>query len=207
MKAVILAGGPCQVNKSLLQAVSHSDMVIAADSGLRHAAPLGLEPNVIVGDFDSVSTELLKHYPTTPRLEHSPNKDLLDLELALEHARVQGADNIVIVGAIGGRFDQSLAALLIAARLQQEVQIFLHSGNRQVYLLRGEDKLELSLSPGQRFSLLSLAAVSVVSVRGAAYPLDKYALEFGVGLGVSNLVKQPPLNIELDEGLLTVIVE
>ncbi len=206
MKAVILAGGELQANASLRSLAAQADLFIAADSGLRHAKDLGLMPHILIGDFDSVTKEDLASFPGLPRQLYPPEKDQLDLELALDYAREQGAEDILILGGLGGRFDQSLATVLIAARLKQEgLSISLHS-KPSVYFLAGQEVLKLRLPPKQRFSLLSLAKTSTVSLHNAKYPL-KQQLGFGLGLGISNEVLDSPLKISLEDGLLAVIVE
>ncbi len=214
MKAVILAGGDIVVTDKLKDLCGDAKLVVAADSGLRHAAGLGLSPDIIVGDFDSVREEVLAEYPDLPRLEHPPEKDLLDLELALNYAQEQSATREItqylIVGGLGDRFDQSLAAVLIAAKWQREgYDLSLQSGDRAVYLLAGADEVRLKLPPNQLFSLLSLAERSTVSLEGAKYPLTHAELElsFGVGLGVSNEVARSPLRVRLADGLVALILE
>ena len=207
MKALILAGGDITVTQTLKSACGAADLIVAADSGLRHAAALGVEPDVIVGDFDSVAREVLAAYPEVPKLKHPPEKDLLDLELALDYARAQNAAEYLIVGGLGSRFDQSLAALFIAARWKKNgFNLSLQSGNQAVYLLVGEEEVSLELPPRQLFSLLSLLDSSV-SVENARYPLEHFELPFGVGLGVSNEVAKSPLKVRLEGGLMALVLE
>lgn len=206
MRAVILAAGEVTPTPALRARCEGVALVIAADGGVRHAAPLGLTPALIVGDFDSATPEDLACFPAVPRRGHPPRKDLLDLELALGEATTHGATELLLVGALGGRFDQSLAALFIAARLREHFAVSLHSGWGEVYVLRGGDSLSLPLARGQGFSLLSLVS-SVVSLAGASYPLRRAPLPFGVGLGVSNEVAAPPLQLTLHEGLAFLLLE
>lgn len=181
--------------------------VVAADSGLRHAAALGVRPAAIVGDFDSVAADVLEAYQDVNQVRHPPEKDWLDLELALHHLQDQGLDDIVIVAGFGSRLDQSLAALLIAARaVQQGTQVQFHSGRQQAFVLASGQQRTLPLEPGQTFSLLSLLTTARVSVTGAKYTLQEAVLEFGVGLGVSNVAEQHT-TVTVHQGLVAVIVE
>ena len=208
MKAVILAGGTAEATDDLKRACQSASLVVAADSGLRHAAALELSPDIIVGDFDSVPNDVLALYPDLPRLEHPPEKDLLDLELALDYAESVGATECLIVGGLGSRFDQSLAAVLIATRRKaQGLTVSLRSGHQAVYILAGRDALVLERPPKQRFSLLSLVETSVVSLENAKYPLGRSPLPFGVGLGVSNEVARSPLGVTLHDGLVALVLE
>lgn len=208
MTSIILAGGQITLTEALKTCCQAARLVIAADSGLHHAHALGVTPASIVGDFDSVSAEVLATYPELPRLEHPPEKDQLDLELALEEARARGATELIIVGGLGSRFDQSLAAALIAAKLKKQgVDVHLDSGDRQLYPLSENDTLALSTEPGRTFSVLSLSPTATLSIHGAKYPLEHYGLEFGSGLGVSNQTCNTQLDITLHQGLVVVMME
>lgn len=207
MKAVLLAGGDIKATPQLQKIVQEAELVIAADGGLRHAEPLGLTPELIVGDFDSVSDEDLVKYADVPREQYPTNKNELDLELALSQALEQGADELLLLGTLGGRFDQSLAAVFIAARHADKARLSLHTGWEDLYILPGPTTMQLETDPQKRFSLLSLCQASTVSVEGAKYNLEQKTLEFGVGLGVSNETLETPLTVTVHSGLLALILE
>jgi thiamine pyrophosphokinase len=207
MNALVLAGGRVRVSDELRRLAREAECVIAADSGLRHAAPLDVVPDLIVGDFDSASPEDLARYPEVPKERHPPEKDALDLELALEHALARGAKRVSVLGSLGGRLDQTLATILIAARLHEKgTRVSIYGASSTVHFLRGGETLALELEPERLFSALSLAPESTLSIENAHYPLRDYPLAFGVGLGVSNAVAASPLKLELSRGLVAVVV-
>ena len=208
MKAVILAGSDVVVTPRLVAQTRRAGFVVAADGGLRHAGSLGLRPDLVVGDFDSVSPEVLTRFAEVPRLRHPVDKDELDLELAIAQAVARGAQDLVLVGTLGERFDQSLAAVFIGARYARDgFAVSLHNGWQEVFLLAGGSSHSTPLEPGQLFSLLSLAETSTVSVRGSQFDLEHAPLPFGVGLGVSNQVLKPPLALTVESGLVVLVVE
>jgi thiamine pyrophosphokinase len=212
LKAVILAGAGLWPTRELHKEVARAGLVIAADGGLRHAAALGLTPGFIIGDFDSVSPADLEHYPQITQLRFPAGKDELDLELALGLAVQEGASSLLIAGATSGRLDQTLAALLIAARWQQQLPVVLHDGITSAWPLADGDTLELQLPCGTPFSLLSLVQDSTVSIQGAAWPLDHASLGFGTGRGVSNSAAITDsgtalVAVTLHSGLAVVILE
>lgn len=207
MKALILAGSDVTVTGALKLLCLEAEIIIAADSGVRHAKPLGVTPDLIVGDFDSASAEDLSLYPNVPRETHPPRKDALDLELALDEATRRGATELLIVGALGGRLDQTLAALLIAARVHRTCPVTVHDGYQAAHPLKPGDALSLPLPPGTPFSVLSLDPVSRVSLAGSSYPLSRARLEFGVGLGVSNETLATTLNVTLHSGLALLLLD
>jgi thiamine pyrophosphokinase len=86
LHAVLLVGGAVRLGGRLRSVVADVGLVIAADGGLRHAARLGLAPDLLVGDLDSVAPTDLDAYPGLPVERHPTDKDALDLELALDAA-------------------------------------------------------------------------------------------------------------------------
>jgi thiamine pyrophosphokinase len=207
MKAIILAGGELSVRPTIKDLAKQADYIVAADGGLQHALTLDIHPDVVVGDFDSVTPEVLEQFPDVPKKSYSRHKDLLDLEIALGVALERGATHIAVLGAVGGRFDQSLAALFIATRFRREgITISLH-GSQDIYILLAPESQRYTVPEGQRFSLLSLSSKSVITLTNAAYPLNEYALEYGVGLGVSNEVRASPLTVNVHEGLAVLVLE
>lgn len=208
MRAAVLAGGRIRATAELKRLVSACDLVLAADSGLHHAQTLEVRPDKIVGDFDSVSPQVLARYADVPRQRHPRAKDQLDLELALDVATREGARELIIVGSLGGRLDQTLATILIAARHKKAgTGVSLHTGNLEVHYLTTGELLELDVEVKRRFSTLSLEGAATVSIFGARFPLKRQSLPFGVGLGVSNEVTASPLTVEVIDGLLAVILE
>ena len=207
-RAVVLAGGKLKLTTAVQTLGRKADFIVAADSGVRHAERLELTPDLIVGDFDSATPDVLARFADVPRETHRADKDVLDLELAIDHALAQEITHLYLLGVLGSRFDQSLAAVLIAARHAREgVAVSLHSGAQDVFLLAGPERRTFALPPGSVFSVLSLVAQSTLSLEGAMFPLERYPLAFGVGLGVSNRTLRKPLTVTLVEGLIALSVE
>jgi len=211
LKAAVLAGGPARVTPQLRRALAGADMVMAADGGIVLADALGLLPDLWLGDFDSVTDEQRRRHAGVPRLERPRDKDELDLELAIQAARQRGADELVLAGVFDGRLDQTLAALLIGARLRAEgVAVRLFGGSHECRPLMAGDDAALDLPEGVVFSLLSLEGAAVVDVRGARYQLAGARLPFGVGLGVSNAAAgaEPGApRVRVRQGLVAVVIE
>ena len=207
MRALILAGSAITVTDTLRELCQSAEWVIAADSGVRHAAVLGVWPDLIVGDFDSATAGDLAAYQEVSRETYPARKDALDLELALQSAKARGATHFILVGALGGRLDQTLAALFIAAKLCAQAPVLLHSGHSAAYPLRTGDTLTLTLPAGKIFSVLSLSPHSRLSLAGSSYPLDDADLPFGVGLGVSNETTALPLSVTLHSGSALLLID
>jgi len=186
--AAVLVGGAVRPVHRLREALADVDLVVAADSGLRHAAALLLTPDLLVGDLDSVDPETLARYPGLATERHPRDKGALDLELALDAAVDRGATCITVVGGLSGRLDQTLATVLVAqARHAAGTDLTVLDGRRALWPLRVGVTRELPLALGELFSLLALDESASVSVVGARYTLSEARLLRASGLGVSNV--------------------
>ena len=207
MIALVLAGGPLRVDARLRRLASEAGIVVAADGGLRHAAALEVRPDLLVGDLDSVLDEDVRRWPGLAIERHATDKDALDLELAIDAALHEGASRVWVMGAFGGRFDQTLATALIAARWAGEgLDIALLDGIHDAYPLARGRRFDASLPEGTVFSLLSVSDRARVDVEGAAYTLADAELPRGLGLGLSNVARGGPV-VSVHEGLVLLIVE
>ena len=205
--ALILAGGDVDTSPALDAAIDEAGLVIAADGGLRHARTFGLTPSAIVGDFDSALPRDLEAFPDVPRERHPTAKGELDLELAMRYARDRGAERLVVAGAFGSRLDQTLAALLICARLQRGgVRCTLLGTGIDAHPLAPGETVAVRVERATTFSVVALDDGVVASVLGARWETRRESLPFGVGLGVSNVVDREA-HVTCHEGLLVVIVE
>lgn len=209
MNALILAAGDILITPRLLAEAQSATLVIAADGGLRHAARLRVTPELIVGDFDSLSPADVAAWPDVPREEHPEDKDMLDLEIAVDAALARGAGSLLIAGAFGSRLDQSFAALLIAAPLKRDgLDVRLVGGASWAWPLAAGTAVEPPLEPGTTFSVLALDEDCTVSIAAARFELDHARLPFGSGFGVSNsAVRGGPPRVTLHSGLAVVIAQ
>lgn len=200
----ILAAGPLGTLPAPLGWAA-PDYVIAADGGIEHAQRLGVQPDIWLGDFDSCQPNQCPQYAQVPRIAYPTEKDQLDSELALALAWEQAAEQVVIWGALAGRFDHSLALALIASK--QPKPVILHGGTEWLQPLQPAQPLCLSLPIGTTFSVLALAAVQGLSIRGSYWPLQQASLAMGSGLGMSNRSVEPDIQIEITQGLAVLIVQ
>jgi thiamine pyrophosphokinase len=207
---IILANGQLTEPDIIRHRLADLDIgtVIAADGGSIHAEALGLTPDAVIGDMDSIPESLrekLKSQGTTFR-ESPRRKDETDLELALLHAIDQGAETIVILGALGGRLDMSIANIMLLNHPRLAgTPIEMWAGNQTAWLMRppGQD---LTGEPGDTLSLIPLGGdAQGVSTHRLAYPLIDETLVFGPARGVSNVFEAHMARVDLRDGLLLAV--
>lgn len=208
MKAVILAAGPIADDRRVQAVLGAPDLVICADGGARHAARLGLKPDVIVGDFDSAppgtAGALERQGVTVVRLP--TDKDWTDTEMAVQTALERGATRLLLVGCTGERLDHTLTNLQILGALPPGVVATLVDGHNIIQLVRPGDRLEVDGLPGELISLVPASpVVTGVTIAGVKWPLMGAELRWGVSLGVSNQFCEPRATVSVETGYLFVI--
>ena len=174
----ILLGGNINVTDRLKKAVAGT-RAIAADSGMRHAAPLGLTPELWVGDFDSSDADLMSQWQNVPQQPFPAAKGVTDGEIAVSEALSRGANRLVLVGALAGeRSDHALFHLLYAVSLAERgFDVILTSGTEEAYPLLAGD-LSIDLPAGSLFSIAGFTALEGLDIDNARYPLEDFALAF-----------------------------
>jgi thiamine pyrophosphokinase len=207
LKAVVVAHG--EVLTRDRDALADAAMVIAADGGSLTLERWGVVPDLLVGDLDSVSKEMAADLGRRGAriIPFPPAKDQSDLELAMRYALESGADDIVILGAFGGRLDHALAnVLLLADPAYRGVGIRAIQGETQIRAAYGPSEMALRGPAGAIVTLLPVRAdANGVRSRGLLYPLNRETLHFGRSRGLSNVVTSLPASISLESGVLLVI--
>jgi thiamine pyrophosphokinase len=208
MRTIIFVNGTVPNPATLRRWVRADDDIIAADGGAHHAVAMGLRPRVIVGDLDSVEAALVESLVAqgTELEKHPAAKNKTDLELAIERALRDGAREIVLLGALGGRLDQSLANVLLMAQQDWPAPIHLVDANEIATVIHGGEQMTLQAAPGSTVSLLPLSAeVRGITYTGMLYPLEDATLVLGSTRGVSNEVVSHPATVRIGAGIALVI--
>ena len=206
MIAVIFANGILNHTKELDILLQQAELIIAADGGANHCSRLGFTPDILIGDLDSIDPPLLSAYQNKGIAihRHPQRKDATDLELALDLAMEKGARTIWIIAALGGRWDMSLASIMLAASDKYKNQEIRLSGQDcSMLILHPGIKHPIEGSPGQKISFLPLKSdAETVTLTGFDYPLTQRTIPFGSSLGVSNIMTTRQATVHHTEGIL-----
>ncbi len=209
MRVIILANGELPHPERLLKTLGAEDVLLAADGGARHCLRLGLAPQRVIGDFDSLNAAEIQHLQALgAQLERHPRrKDETDLELTLLRAREYHPEVVLVFAALGGRWDMTLANLLLAAHPElSNIDIRFVDGQQEIRLLRADQRMTINGDPGDTVSLIPVGGdARGITTEGLEYPLTGGTLTFGAARGVSNQLTAPQAHVQLEEGLLLVI--
>jgi thiamine pyrophosphokinase len=187
-----------------------ADLVVAADGGTLALERWGIVPQAIVGDLDSLGLERARAYEArgVTVVPYSPEKDESDLELAIAYAVRARADDILLLGVLGGaRFDHELAnTLLIGADAYRGRRLRAIHGDVTVRALHGGETLDLAGAPGDLVTLLAVRGdAEGVRTHGLRFALAGETLHFGAARGLSNVVVSAGASVTCDRGVLLVI--
>ena len=208
-RIVIFANGLLSQPKRLKAHLQPTDRIFCADGGARHALELGLTPDVIVGDFDSLAPELLEQMEVAGVAlhRHPADKDKTDLELTLELAVSEQPVEILLVTLLGGRLDQMLANLLLLTRPEYaSVRLILVDGQQWAALLHSHQSLTVQGQSGDTLSLIPLSPeVRGVSLTGVQWPLSEATLSFGSTYTLSNRLVDSQAAVQIGSGTVLVV--
>ncbi len=204
---LVVAGGTSDELPEHIAGLGPSSRIVCADGGVYNALRMGLAPDIVVGDMDSLGSE------DHDRLQaagcrfviHPVAKDETDLELALLWCKDDGADDVIVVGAFGGRPDHALAnQLLLADARFRKMNLHLCVRDWDVWLARGDTIIHGRA--GDTVSLIPLTErVTAVVTDGLLYPLRRETLRRGPARAVSNSMLAATAHVHFERGLLIVM--
>lgn len=178
------------------------DLVIAADGGYRYLQKLGLRPDILLGDFDSL--ELVPEHERLIR--HSPIKDDTDMALAAACGEEEGYRRFILYGGLGGRMDHTIANLqLLTALSRKGYEAYLIGEENIVTAMTGERLTFSSHMQGMISIFCAGERAEGVTLRGLKYSLDHAVLTCDRALGVSNEFTGQPSSVEVERGTLLIM--
>ncbi|MDE6764398.1 MAG: thiamine diphosphokinase [Oscillospiraceae bacterium] len=196
----IFGGAPVSVDYKI---IPPSDAyLIAADSGFSMLKRMGIMPDLVLGDFDSLTDDK----PTDCEiLTAAVEKDDTDTMLAIKTALSRGYLDITIAGSIGGRLDHTFANIQSLAYIVENGGSGRLVGENDTCELFRAGDYKFPKNEKMHFSLFSYSEEAVITTRGTKYDLDSYCLTNSFPLGVSNEILLPECTLKIEKGRVLVI--
>ncbi|MDO4452375.1 MAG: thiamine diphosphokinase [Lachnospiraceae bacterium] len=209
--AVIVSGGMLQEEfvSAKLRELEY-DVLIGVDRGVEFLYRHQIRPNYIVGDFDSLSEEIVQFYRENTDVfirKFNPEKDFSDTEIAVHQALELNCEELILLGATGNRIDHVLANIqVLAIPHRKGVHAEIIDENNRIYLIEHETVLEKAKMYGKYFSVFPLdRCIEKFSIVGAKYPLHNHRLCPYDSLCVSNQAEEEQVKITFSEGIVILI--
>ena len=205
--ALIVAGGN-PVNTAALSHLGNPSWVVAADSGLDQAHRLGISPDLVVGDMDSVTAEALaKAEADGVMIERHPvAKDATDLELAIDAAVAQGYGQATIIGGTGGRMAHTLANAMVLLK-ERSISLDWRTSLATIAPIRTGGTRDFRAINGPLLSVLAIGGPAHCGSTGLRWPLDPSPLVAGSTRGISNVITEETATVSVSSGQVLTIHE
>ncbi len=202
-RILIFANGDLPDLEKARSLLREDDFIIAADGGTRHVLALGKIPNVIVGDLDSLPADFNVSKFDDEVVLYPKDKNETDLELAIQHALSLHPEQITIVAALGGRLDQTLANISLAA-VRHSSFVVLDDGIEEVFFCR--KKAQVNGASGDIVSLIPWqGTVTGIVTTGLKWPLYNETLYPQKTRGISNEMTGETATFQIKSGLLLIV--
>ena len=206
-RAVVFSGGSIGDYVNVLSYVRDDDFVVCADSGVYHCLKLGINVDLLVGDFDSTDFEtacthdLIKNSEV---LKLNSMKDDTDTEHAIDVVLNRGYNEILVFAAVGTRLDHTISNIFLLEKyLDKNANITIISDNNIIHVLKNSS-VTINKSIMKYVSVLPLDDVTV-SNRGFLYPLTNELMHRSSSRGISNELTSDTGCITVENGCALVI--
>lgn len=202
MKGVLFIGGAAPEYKTVEHELEDSEIIVAADSGFDSALKMGISPDIIIGDMDSIqSKSIFDSYPQGKIIRFSKDKDKTDTELGISYLIEKKIDKIVIIGGGAGRMDHFLGIVFLFDRVLSPDIWYTHSARFQK--ITGTTKV--SFMKGRIVSFFPVGRDECrMKSKGLKWPLNNLVWNRG-DMGISNLAVDDPFYIEMIKGRLIMV--
>ncbi|MHB1452449.1 MAG: thiamine diphosphokinase [Saccharofermentanales bacterium] len=218
MFGLVALGGQCIYTRRMRDLCTEAEFVVAADGGMKHLDALGIRPDTLVGDMDSIPDDLLlsaRQDPAINVIEFNVRKDMTDSEIAMQAAITHGCGSLLLIGASGSRPDHVLANQMMAASTADRgIPCILTDGITYMYTIAAGNSPFFYPLEGLRVDTDVISIVPVLgdisnlSIRNLEYPLDEPLLDFGSTRAVSNTIRENSVcgaeyaSVSLDAGVV-----
>lgn len=203
MNSILILGGELKKSSRIKKYTRESSLVVAADHGAQNALKLGIIPDHVVGDLDSLSAYVKSRLKAKSRFHRYPSrKDFSDAELALQFILSKKPTEIIIIGALGKRIDHAIANLMLLTQIPEKILACIMDEGIEIFYVR--NIFELKGKKGNLISILPLLSHrTFLKTSGLSYGLNNKKLRMGAH-GLSNRMVKSTAMIEVKEGAVFV---
>lgn len=200
MKKALLLGASPILDSSFLRNYSNEDyLFVAIDGGYNIFLKEDIEPDILIGDFDTLNKQLIRSPKTI--IELNPMKDDTDTFYIIKKLINDGFKEFYIYGCLGGKLDHTIANIQLLRYLSSlNIKSYMFQDDSVLFTLTHEDKLFKENNSGL-VSIFALSSTTKLSLSNFKYNLDSYTMTNDVPLGISNeFIKSKQASIKIHEG-------
>ncbi len=209
MKGILVGSGNYFSKERFLDEIKDSDILIAIDGGMEWFSKLNINPNILIGDLDSISKKTLEELRSDKGLiikKHPKEKDSTDMELGIDYLISNNCKEIIIFGGTGTRLDHTLANVFLLDKLNKKnIKGKIIDKNNTILII--DNNYEMKKELGKYISIIPITELgSTISLEGFKYDLNNYSLKFGSTMGVSNEIVDEKAYINVVKGKVVLFI-
>lgn len=197
--ALIICNGEMPSKKFITPLLKNKPFIVCADGGANKARAVGIAPDVIIGDLDSITHQTRRYFSSVPIL-HRADQYSTDLEKSLDYLLDQSYASATVIGATGERPDHTMANFSILLKYHKKISLLFLDERCTIEVIHQRVKFRAVI--GQQISLVPLGRCSGIITRGLKYPLRNEALEPGIREGSSNEAVKRSVSVSVKKGSL-----
>jgi thiamine pyrophosphokinase len=203
-RCIIIANGKSPTKKVVDYFYSRGfNTVICADGGANSAMKIGITPDFIIGDLDSVNKNVLNYYKDKSVIIKYKRQNDTDVEKCLKYAIKKKYQEVILLGVTGDRLDHTICNLGIVIKFYKKIKILINSENS--FLTPADKPIQLKSIKGETISLYAFSDKTKITSQGLKYKLNNTALPFGVRESTSNVSISSLVNLKIIGGIIFVI--
>lgn len=203
-KAIILANGdpPSKMQIKHLSIIGY-DEIICADGGANSAKRLGIVPDVIIGDLDSITNDNIEYFLDKTKVIKIDRQNDTDVEKSLKYLIKKKYEKVILLGATGDRLDHTICNLGIAIKFFSKINISIV--HKKSFLSPYTGDIQLRTIPNEIISVYGFDDKTKITSKGLKYPLKNISLPFGKKESTSNVAIGENVTLKIKGGVVFVI--
>jgi thiamine pyrophosphokinase len=203
-KCIIIANGKSPT-KNIVQFFYNNgySTIICADGGANSAQKLGITPDYIIGDFDSIKSEVVEIFKNKSTFIKYKRQNDTDVEKCLKYAIKKKYKEVILLGVTGDRLDHTICNLGIVIKYYQQIKTFIVAENS--FLIPTNRNIIIKSLPGETISIYAFDLNTKITSSGLKYSLKNTALPFGVRESTSNVSNRSIVKLNVKNGIIFII--
>ncbi|MDF1612507.1 thiamine diphosphokinase [Stygiobacter electus] len=177
--------------------------IICADGGANSAMKIGVIPNFIIGDFDSINESTKNYFKGKSKFINIKRQNDTDVEKSLKFAFINNFDEVILLGATGDRLDHTICNLGIVLKYFNQIKIKIV--HQKSFLIPLSGKVKLNTEIGETISLYAFNERTSITSFGLKYKLNKTKLPFGKKESTSNVAVKNEIKLNIENGIIFLI--
>ncbi len=202
MKIAIVANGTLSKTNFIKAELCRADIIICADGGANKISKLGIVPNYVIGDLDSLSKDFISKLKKKVKVIRDSDQDSTDLQKAIALAERLRPNEITILGAIGDNLDHTISNVYCLDMINPKIKARLLDDKNEVFLVKSS--IELNGKKGDTVSIIPISEVKELSYHGLKWGVKDKDVS-PTWFGTRNQMVGSKCRISLKKGKVLVI--